>query len=82
MNTDCILKSVREALERDWRGIDGDFLPICVSQAAHALGVVCQIKFSAIDSVLVVQSGLGVGEAALARAMYCGKIILVSPIIT
>ena len=75
MNTDCILKSVREVLERDRSGIDGDLLPVRISQATHPLGVVRQIKLCSLDAVLVVQPRLGVGKALLARAIDGIKII-------
>ena len=69
-------KSVREVLERDWCGIDGDLLPVCITQPAHALGIVGQIKFCSLDAVLVIQPRLGVGEAALARAIDGIKIMI------
>ncbi len=69
MNTDCILKSIGEVLERDWRGIDGDLLPVSVSQSAHALGVVGEVELCAIDAVFVVEPFGGVADALLTRVL-------------
>ena len=82
MNTNCILKSVREVLERDRSSIDGDLLPVRISQATHALGVVRQIELGTVYAVLVEEPVLGVTEALLARAIYGFKIIVFISIIT
>ena len=69
MNTDWILKSVGEVLERYRSSIDGNLLPICISQAAHALGVVGQVEFGAVYAVFVVQPFGCVADALLARVL-------------
>ena len=69
MNTNCILKSIGEVLERDRSSVNGDFLPVRVSQAAHALGVVREVEFCALDTILVVQPFGGVADALLARVL-------------
>ena len=69
MNTNCILESVREVLESDWCGIDCNLLTVRISQATHALGVVGQVEFCAVDSVLVVEPFGGVADALLARVL-------------
>ena len=69
MNTNCILKSVREVLERDWCSIDGDLLPVGISQSAHALGIVREIELCALDTVFVVEPFGGVADALLARVL-------------
>ena len=69
MNTNCILKSIGEALERDRSSIDGNFLPVGVSQSAHALGVVREVEFGTVYAVLVVEPFGGVADALLARVL-------------
>ena len=75
-------QSIGEVLESDRSSVDGDLLTVCVSQAAHALRVVGQIEFGAVDPVFVIQPGLGVGEALLARAIDGVKIITIIIITT
>ena len=74
MNTDCILESIREAIERDWCGIDGDLLPICISQSTHSFSIVGQVKLGALYAVLVEEPVFCVAEALLARAIYSSNI--------
>ena len=69
MNTDCILESVGEVLERDRSGIDGDFLPVRISQSTHSFCIVCQIKLSTVYAVLVIEPFGGVADALLARVL-------------
>ena len=70
MNTDCILKSIREVRESDRCRVYGDFLAVCVSKSAHSFGVVGQIKLSAVDAVFVIQPFGGVADALLTRVLY------------
>ena len=69
MNTNCILKSVWEVLERYRSSVDGDLLPVCITQSAHALGVIREVEFCAIYAVLVVQPFGGVADALLTRVL-------------
>ena len=69
MNTDCILKSVREVLERYRSGVNCDLLPVSVSQSAHPFGVVREVEFGALDAVFVVEPFGGVADALLARVL-------------
>ena len=69
MNTNCMLESIREVLERYRSSIDGDLLPVRISQSAHALGVVREVEFGAVYAVSVEKSVLGVTEAFLARTI-------------
>ena len=69
MNTNCILESIGEVLERYRCGIDGDLLPVCISQAAHSFGVVREVEFGTIYAVLVVEPLGGVADALLARVL-------------
>ena len=69
MNTNCILKSIGEVLERDRSGIDGDFLPVSITESAHALGVVREVELCAIDSVFVIEPFGGVADALLTRVL-------------
>ena len=72
MNTNCILKSLEsigEVLERDRRSIDGDLLPVRISQPTHALRIVRQIELGTIYAVLVIETFSGVADALLARVL-------------
>ena len=69
MNTNCILKSIGEVLERDRCSVDGDLLAVCVSESAHSFGIVGQIELGTIYAVFVVQPFGGVADALLTRVL-------------
>ena len=66
MNTDCILESIGEVLERYRSSINGDFLPVCITQSAHSFGIVREVEFCALYAVLVEEPVFCVTEALLA----------------
>ena len=69
MNTDCIPESIGEALESDRGSVDGDLLPISVSESAHALGVVREVELGTVFAILVVEPFSGVADALLTRVL-------------
>ena len=69
MNTNCIPKSIGEVRECDWRGINGDLLPICIPKSAHPFGIVGQVELGTVYSVFVVEPFGGVADALLARVL-------------